>query len=118
MSITEARRQWLKRYRAIRLELRAKHPKATRPWIHHMARTRARHGEAMTRLKHRFATGMIGACLLFSTVGLGAWADCVKPKAIYKVSRLSLTDVGISCTNGADPTGLKAGDTLIISCGK
>jgi hypothetical protein len=41
-----------------------------------------------------------------------------KPKPIYKITRLSVTEVGISCLNGADPTGRKIGDTVIMSCGK
>lgn len=40
------------------------------------------------------------------------------PKPIYKITRLSSTEVGISCTNGADPTGRKVGETVIMSCGK
>jgi len=39
-------------------------------------------------------------------------------KANYKVTRLSSNEVGISCLNGADPTGRKIGDTLILSCGR
>lgn len=39
-------------------------------------------------------------------------------KALYKLTRLSPTEVGIYCTNGGDPTGNKVGNTLIISCGK
>jgi hypothetical protein len=44
--------------------------------------------------------------------------ECPRPKPIYKVTKLSLTEVGISCNNGGDPTGRKIGDTLIISCGR
>jgi len=38
-------------------------------------------------------------------------------KSICHVTHLGATDVGITCTNGADPTGHKYGDVLIISCG-
>lgn len=39
-------------------------------------------------------------------------------QTLYKLTHLSPTEVGIFCTNGADPTGNKVGNTLIISCGK
>jgi hypothetical protein len=39
-----------------------------------------------------------------------------KPKPIYKITRLTQTQVGISCLNGADPTGRKIGDMVIMSC--
>lgn len=39
-------------------------------------------------------------------------------KSVCKVTHLGSNDVGITCTNGADPTGRKYGDVLIISCGK
>lgn len=38
-------------------------------------------------------------------------------KNICQVKRLSTNEVGISCANGADPTGTKVGETVIISCG-
>ena len=38
--------------------------------------------------------------------------------SMYKVTRLSPTELGIHCLNGGDPTGKKIGDTLIISCGR
>jgi hypothetical protein len=41
-----------------------------------------------------------------------------RPKPIYKITRLTTTQVGISCLNGADPTGRKIGDMVIMSCGK
>lgn len=37
-------------------------------------------------------------------------------KVIYRVIKLSNTQVGISCTNGGDPTFRKVGDVLIIAC--
>ena len=40
-----------------------------------------------------------------------------RAKNVYKTTHLSTTQVGISCQNGADPTGRKIGDLLIISCG-
>lgn len=44
----------------------------------------------------------------------------VAERAAYvcKVAHLGTNVVAIVCTNGADPTGSKAGDALIISCGK
>jgi len=41
-----------------------------------------------------------------------------KPKNVYKLFHFSPTEIGISCQNGADPTGRKVGDLVIISCGK
>jgi hypothetical protein len=41
-----------------------------------------------------------------------------KPRNVYKTTHLSATQVGITCLNGADPTGTKLGDLLVISCGK
>jgi len=54
---------------------------------------------------------------LLAVFALGAYAKD-KVEYIYKLSRLSEREVGISCLNGGDPTGTKVGDTLIISCGK
>lgn len=48
--------------------------------------------------------------------GLALAAD--RAKSIIKVSHMSATEVGITCLNGADPTGVKVGDTVIMSCGK
>lgn len=42
----------------------------------------------------------------------------VREKPACKVSRLNPLEVAISCLNGADPTGYKAGNSLIISCGQ
>ncbi len=39
-------------------------------------------------------------------------------KSIIHVSHLTPTEVGITCANGADPTGIKTGDVLVISCGR
>lgn len=69
----------------------------------------------------------IPALLLAGLMGLAQQAvpqviaqcdSCAKPKPVYKVSRMSLTEVGITCLNGADPTGQKFGNVLVISCGK
>ena len=62
-------------------------------------------------------TIMAALLLLTSSVAGKAQCDTCKPKPIYKVSKFSLTEVGISCTNGADPTARKLGDILLISCG-
>lgn len=57
-------------------------------------------------------------CMVLLIMLIEASAQSVRPKPLYKVTRLSLTEVGISCPgNGADPTGTKVGDTVIISCG-
>lgn len=45
-------------------------------------------------------------------------AAAERAKAVYKITRLSTMSVGISCLNGADPTGRKVGDVVIMSCGK
>jgi hypothetical protein len=44
-----------------------------------------------------------------------AWGE---GKYVLASKRLSSTEVAVSCANGADPTGQKIGNTLIISCGK
>jgi hypothetical protein len=41
-----------------------------------------------------------------------------RPESIIKTSHLSSTEIAVSCKNGADPTGQKIGDVLLISCGK
>lgn len=48
-------------------------------------------------------------------VAAAVWGTTMK--SLYKVSRLSQTDVAIGCLNGGDPTGRMYGDVLIISCG-
>jgi hypothetical protein len=49
---------------------------------------------------------------------LAGFAVAAEPsKYIIKVARVSVTEAAISCTNGADPTGTKVGNTVIISCG-
>jgi hypothetical protein len=53
---------------------------------------------------------------LLAVFAVGAYATATK--YIYKLSRLSESEVGISCQNGGDPTVTKVGDTLIVSCGK
>lgn len=40
-----------------------------------------------------------------------------RPKSIIKITHLGITDAGIVCLNGADPTGNKYGNVLIVSCG-
>jgi hypothetical protein len=54
---------------------------------------------------------------LLAVFALGAYAKD-KVEYIYKLSRLSVSEVGVSCQNGGDPTVTKVGDTLIVSCGK
>ena len=39
-----------------------------------------------------------------------------KPKSIIKITHLGTTDADIVCLNGADPTGNKYGNVLIVSC--
>ena len=55
------------------------------------------------------------AIVLLGLAGL-MWAGTGTTKTIYKVVKLSNTQVGVSCTNGADPTGRKVGDLVILSC--
>jgi hypothetical protein len=45
-----------------------------------------------------------------------ASAVAQRAKTIYKVSKLSETQVGVSCTNGADPTVRRIGDILVVAC--
>lgn len=60
------------------------------------------------------ALGVAGVFLILAGV-LGA-SD--KPKSIIRVYHLSPMSVGIRCENGADPTGTKVGEMVIISCGR
>lgn len=53
------------------------------------------------------------AVLILAVAGLAA-----EVKTIYKVHRFNASEIGISCQNGADPTGRKVGDIVIISCGR
>lgn len=53
--------------------------------------------------------------LSLSFFALGAHAD--KPKNLYKIMHISQSQVGVVCQNGADPTGVKMGELLVISCG-
>lgn len=46
-----------------------------------------------------------------------AIAQTPRVKSLYRTFRFSETEIGIRCTNGADPTGRKIGDILVISCG-
>jgi hypothetical protein len=52
------------------------------------------------------------AVLLFASALLA------ESKYILNAKRLSSTEEAISCSNGADPTGVKVGNTLVISCGR
>jgi hypothetical protein len=58
-------------------------------------------------------TTLMLALVLFAGAVCGA-----ESKYILTTKRLSSTEVGLSCSNGADPTGRKIGNTVIISCGK
>jgi hypothetical protein len=57
---------------------------------------------------------LFAVCTIALLVSVAA-AD--KPKNVYKTFHFTTTEVGITCLNGADPTGRKMGDILIISCG-
>jgi hypothetical protein len=59
-------------------------------------------------------TAVILGLLLLAAVAVAG----DKPKNVYKLFHFTTTEVGITCTNSADPTGRKVGDILIISCGK
>jgi len=37
-------------------------------------------------------------------------------KAEYKVTRMSATEVGISCNDASEPVATKVGSTVILSC--
>lgn len=66
----------------------------------------------------RFAAAILALALSAPQTPIGPQQcqSCLKPKPVYKVTKLSLTDVGVTCLNGADPTGQKYGNVLIISC--
>lgn len=56
--------------------------------------------------------------LTLATIVLAlALAAGAASKNICQVKRLSTNEVGISCANGADPTGVKIGETVVMSCG-
>ena len=55
---------------------------------------------------------------LVTILGLASAALAARQEYIIKSTRLGVSAVAITCTNGADPTGTKNGDVLIISCGK
>lgn len=55
--------------------------------------------------------------LVLSVVLLGAAVLATgESKYVLSSKRLSSTAVALSCANGADPTGKKFGQVLIISC--
>ena len=39
-----------------------------------------------------------------------------KPKPNYKVTKISIQDVGVSCLNGQPPDVQKLGHTVVVSC--
>ncbi|HXN71504.1 MAG TPA: hypothetical protein VN861_03010 [Candidatus Acidoferrales bacterium] len=56
-------------------------------------------------------------------IGLGGLAGSAGAgergsRYVLNYKRLSTREIGISCANSGDPTGVKVGDTLVISCGK
>lgn len=57
----------------------------------------------------------IAVFILTASAGLLAGE---RAKSVIHVSHLTTNEVGITCANGADPTGIKTGDVLVISCGK
>lgn len=58
------------------------------------------------------------AVILYAVLAVIANAAQTRAKTVYKLFHLNETEVGIVCRNGADPTGTKVGDMVIISCGK
>jgi hypothetical protein len=55
----------------------------------------------------------------FLTIMLGiSLAILWSASHVYRVSYLNKSEIGIVCRNGADPTGTKQGEMVIISCGK
>jgi hypothetical protein len=63
---------------------------------------------------------LVAMLFLASLPAMQAVTECPRPKPIYKVTKLSLNALIVTCTNGADPTGerLKPGNVLLVSCGK
>lgn len=45
-------------------------------------------------------------------------ATAARREYVIKSAHLGLNSLAVSCENGADPTGQKYGEVLIISCGK
>jgi hypothetical protein len=61
------------------------------------------------------------AAVALTVLVVAMLAKATTAKALYKVSRLSISEVAVSCENGADPTTypkLNGLDALIISCGR
>ena len=55
---------------------------------------------------------------LAAVIALAQVSGTAESKNILSGKRLSTTEVALSCSNGADPTGRKIGNTVIISCGR
>lgn len=58
---------------------------------------------------------LYGVCLFLTFVNI---AQTVGHRFldIYQLHPVNKSEVGISCRNGADPTGRKEGEIVIISC--
>ncbi len=55
--------------------------------------------------------------IVWGTLLLGSLAvTASESKVVCKTSRLGPNAVAITCLNGADPAGMKVGETLVISC--
>lgn len=65
----------------------------------------------MDRLK------VYGLALLLAMAFAYTLTQGAATKAEYKVTRMSTTEVGISCQNDSNPTQTAVGHTLILSCG-
>jgi len=56
--------------------------------------------------------------LLLCSLLLAGIAVAERLPSIIHVSHLGDATVAVTCKNGADPTGNKVGEVLLISCGK
>ena len=57
-------------------------------------------------------------CVLLCLATASMRGERQKIEYQYKLTKLSAVELGITCLNGGDPTGVKVGQTLIISCGR
>ena len=67
-------------------------------------------------MKPELVVMIVGVVLL--AIGIAIEPTQAESKYVLSSKRLSSTEVALSCSNGADPTGQKVGQTVIISCGR
>jgi hypothetical protein len=61
------------------------------------------------------ALGILALALTAVVAGVFGWHV---NSYVYRLTYLNKSEIGIVCSNGADPTGTKVGEMVVISCGK